>query len=272
MTDKIPYLPRRPPSLSLCPFSSLLLCWSYRLKLKRPRLRLVCSKRDSEIRLFEGRLDFRIQRPETSLVCCPTWKRDSFVENETHFKSSTIDVIVLDVCDRVYEILNETRFPETGIDPVLHDLFSLWSIKVKMEMTHVHHYSQEFSSCYTVTSFWFRQGSVDDHLLLPFLHLRKHGTDTLVAGISWCLRRRSLRGSCRPRWWLLLKLQSGTKLLEKINKTRIFNLNVGKQRVKTFSHTPPPPYNVALGWNFLFNIEWGRRGLGILHEQPICEK
>ena len=56
-------------------------------------------------------------------------------------------------------------------------------------------------------------------------------------------------------------LQSRTKPLETIHKTRIFNLNVGKQRVKTFSHTPPPPYNVALGWNFLFNIEWGRGGL-----------
>ena len=65
--------------------------------------------------------------------------------------------------------------------------------------------------------------------------------------------------------------QSGTKPLEKIHKTHIFNLNVGKQRVKTVSHTPPP-YNVAHGWNFSFNIEWGRRGLGILHEQPICEK
>ena len=67
-------------------------------------------------------------------------------------------------------------------------------------------------------------------------------------------------------------LRSGTKPLEKIHKTRIFNLNVGKQRVKTFSHTPPPPHNDALGWNFLFNIEWGRRGFGILHEQLICEK
>ena len=38
------------------------------------------------------------------------------------------------------------------------------------------------------------------------------------------------------------------------------------------SAIPPPPYNVAHGWNFSFNIEWGRRGLGILHEQPICEK
>ena len=62
------------------------------------------------------------------------------------------------------------------------------------------------------------------------------------------------------------KLQSRTKPLETIHKTRIFNLNVCKQWVKTFSHTPPPPYNVALGWNVLFNIEWGRRGLGILHE------
>ena len=38
------------------------------------------------------------------------------------------------------------------------------------------------------------------------------------------------------------------------------------------SATPPAPYNVAPGWNISFNIEWGRRGLGILHEQPICEK
>ena len=30
------------------------------------------------------------------------------------------------------------------------------------------------------------------------------------------------------------------------------------------SHTSPLPYNVASGWNFSFNIEWGRaRGLGI---------
>ena len=34
---------------------------------------------------------------------------------------------------------------------------------------------------------------------------------------------------------------------------------------------PPPSYNVVLGWNFSFNIEWGRRGLRILHEQLICE-
>ena len=43
-------------------------------------------------------------------------------------------------------------------------------------------------------------------------------------------------------------LQSGTKPLEKIHKTCIFNLNDGKQRVKTV--TPPHTYNVARGWNF----------------------
>ena len=35
-------------------------------------------------------------------------------------------------------------------------------------------------------------------------------------------------------------LQSGTKPLEKIHKTRILNLNVGKERVKTTTTTPPP--------------------------------
>ena len=54
--------------------------------------------------------------------------------------------------------------------------------------------------------------------------------------------------------------QSGTKPLEKIHKTHIFNLNVGKQQVKTVSHTPPPPYNLAHCWNVSFNIEWREEG------------
>ena len=47
----------------------------------------------------------------------------------------------------------------------------------------------------------------------------------------------------------------GTKPLEKIHKTCIFNLNVSVNNKSKPSATPP--YNVALGWNLLFNIEWG---------------
>ena len=48
-------------------------------------------------------------------------------------------------------------------------------------------------------------------------------------------------------------------------------MSVNNESKPSATHTPPP-YNVALGWNFSFNIEWGRRGLAILHEQPICKK
>ena len=68
------------------------------------------------------------------------------------------------------------------------------------------------------------------------------------------------------------KLQSWTKPLEKIHKTRIFNLNVGKQLVKTFSHTPLPHTMLLLDGTFCSTLNGGRRGLGILHQQPICEK
>ena len=47
--------------------------------------------------------------------------------------------------------------------------------------------------------------------------------------------------------------------LETIHKTHIFNLNVGKQRVKTFSLTPPPPYKLLLDsaiFSVAFNIVW----------------
>ena len=89
------------------------------------RTSLVCPKRVSfvrnESRLFETSLvcfnESRLSQTsldclETSLVC-----RNESRLNETRFRSSTIASIVLDVCNRVYKLLNETGFPETGIDP-----------------------------------------------------------------------------------------------------------------------------------------------------------
>ena len=57
------------------------------------------------------------------------------------------------------------------------------------------------------------------------------------------------------------ELQSGTKPLEKIHKTRIFNLNVGKQRVKTVSHTLLPHTMLLLAENFRSTLNGGGRGL-----------
>ena len=51
--------------------------------------------------------------------------------------------------------------------------------------------------------------------------------------------------------------QSGTKPLEKIHKTRIFNLNVGNQRVKTFSHTPLPHTMLLLAGTFRSTLNGG---------------
>ena len=56
-------------------------------------------------------------------------------------------------------------------------------------------------------------------------------------------------------------LQLGTKPLEKIHKTRIFNLNVGKQRVKTVSHTPLPRTMLLLGGMFRSTLNGGGGGL-----------
>ena len=49
----------------------------------------------------------------------------------------------------------------------------------------------------------------------------------------------------------------GQNILRKFTKHENIDINlyVSKQRVKTVSHTPPPPNNVALGCNSSFNIE-----------------
>ena len=53
----------------------------------------------------------------------------------------------------------------------------------------------------------------------------------------------------------------GTKPLEKIHKTRIFNLNDGKQRVKTISHTPLPNTMLLLAESFRSTLDGGGGGL-----------
>ena len=66
---------------------------------------------------------------------------------------------------------------------------------------------------------------------------------------------------CTLIYWMLLVATRGDKTMQRqYYKTHIFNLEVGKQRVKIVSHTPPhlhshphpppPPHNVAHGWNF----------------------
>ena len=57
------------------------------------------------------------------------------------------------------------------------------------------------------------------------------------------------------------ELQLGTKPLEKIHKTRIFNLKVGKQRVKTVSHTPLPHTMLLLDGTFRSTLNGGGGGL-----------
>ena len=66
------------------------------------------------------------------------------------------------------------------------------------------------------------------------------------------------RTLCDP---ILTKLQSGTKPLEKIHKTRTSNLNDGKQRIKTMSHTPLPHTMLLLAGTFRSTLNGGGGGL-----------
>ena len=59
----------------------------------------------------------------------------------------------------------------------------------------------------------------------------------------------------------LLSTITGTKPLDIIHKTRIFNLNVGKQRVKTVSHTPLPHTMLLLAGTFRSTLNGGGGGL-----------
>ena len=58
------------------------------------------------------------------------------------------------------------------------------------------------------------------------------------------------------------RVQSGTKPLEKIHKRiHVFNWNVGKQRFKTFSHTPLPHTMLLLDGTFCSTLNGGGGGL-----------
>ena len=84
--------------------------------------------------------------------------------------------------------------------------------------------------------------------------------------------------SCKADyWWLLTKfhwwwrleflkfmqwnLQSGRKPLEKLYKKHIFNLYVGKQWVKTISHTPFPHTMLLMAGTFHSTLNGGGGGL-----------